>query len=117
MAKFRRTRLASSVSALSIAAACVAISAHAQELVLDTIYVTGEKSVRDQKDTASSVSVITAQELEKNRGKPDVSAAVAGTPNVVYGDNVGTPVIRGQDAQGPHNGAVAFFAVPFRARP
>lgn len=111
MARLHRRRLVQSASLLSIIAACAAVSVRAEDVVLDTIFVTGEKTTRNQKETASSVTVVTASDLEENRkGKSDIGAVVSGTPNIVYGDNVGTPVIRGQDAQGPHNGAVAFFA-------
>lgn len=107
------------VSALTLAAIS-STSAFAQDadasgsskgLVLDTLVITGEKVARDIKNTASSVTVITAKEIDKEKtGDTSVSEAVRGTPNVVYTDTVGAPVIRGQDTQGPNNGATAFFS-------
>ncbi|MFC3058635.1 TonB-dependent receptor [Paenirhodobacter populi] len=112
-----RGKLALSASLLSIVAAMSAPSAHAQEsspenvIVLDTISVTGEKVTRDLKETASSVTVISAEEIENQRaGKDDVRGVIAGTPNVIYADSVSTPIIRGQNTEGPHTGANAFFA-------
>lgn len=115
-----RRRLTQHVSLLSIAAACAAACAAsgalaqdeaATEMTLDPIVVTGEKVVRDRRQTASSVSVISGTEIAREHGDAaDVSTLIAETPNLIFSDNVGTPVIRGMDAQGPHNGAVAFFA-------
>lgn len=108
-----------SVSALTLAAIAItpAIAQDAQKadeskgLVLDTLVITGEKVARDIKNTASSVTVITAQEIAQQKtGDTSVAEAVRGTPNVVYTDTVGAPVIRGQDTQGPNNGATAFFS-------
>lgn len=108
-----------SVSALTLAAIS-ATPAFAQDvqktndskgLVLDTLVITGEKVARDIKNTASSVTVITAKEIWREKtGDTSVSEAVRGVPNVVYTDTVGAPVIRGQDTQGPNNGATAFFS-------
>ncbi|WP_112310969.1 TonB-dependent receptor [Pseudogemmobacter bohemicus] len=106
-------RLARGASLLSIIAALAAAPAHAQEepAELGTIYLTGEKQLRDLKGTASSVTLLTAEELAREKpGKDDVHDVLAGTPNVTYADNVSTPVIRGQNAEGPHTGATAFFA-------
>ncbi|WP_417675229.1 TonB-dependent receptor [Pseudodonghicola sp.] len=111
--------LAQGVSRLSLVAALAAMAAapaaaegrEDEIFALEPITVTGEKVDRDQKHTASSVSVISGKELEEEYpGKSDVNSVIADTPNLVFSDSVGTPVIRGQDAQGPHNGAVAFFA-------
>lgn len=115
MQQTTRARLARGVSLVSLAAALAAAPALAQdtarETMLDTVYVTGEKVVRNLKETASSVTVLGADDLAREKpGATDVSTAINGTPNVIYTENVGTPVIRGQDAQGPHNGANAFFA-------
>lgn len=79
--------------------------------VLKPIIVTGEKVARDMKKTASSVSVKSSKELEKEKtGDPTVSDAIKDIPNVVYTDNVSAPIIRGLDTQGPNTGATAFFA-------
>ncbi|TCQ78672.1 outer membrane receptor protein involved in Fe transport [Ochrobactrum sp. BH3] len=85
-------------------------SGESKTLVLDTLVITGEKVARDIKNTASSVTVITAKEIAKEKtGDSSVSEAVRGTPNVIYTDTVGAPVIRGQDTQGPHNGQNVFW--------
>ncbi|OYR16388.1 TonB-dependent receptor [Brucella grignonensis] len=85
-------------------------SGESKTLVLDTLVITGEKVARDIKNTASSVTVISAKEIAKEKtGDSSVSEAVRGTPNVVYTDTVGAPVIRGQDTQGPHNGQNVFW--------
>ncbi|WP_421565670.1 TonB-dependent receptor [Ochrobactrum sp. EDr1-4] len=108
-----------SVSALTLVAisATTAFAQDAQKtteskgLVLDTLVITGEKVARDIKNTASSVTVITGKEISRQKtGDTSVSEVVRGTPNVVYTDTVSAPVIRGQDAQGPNNGATAFFS-------
>lgn len=81
------------------------------ETTLEPIVVTGEKTRRSMKDTASSVSVKTKQEIEQEKaGNASVTEVLADVPNVVYPDSVSAPVIRGQDAQGPNTGATAFFA-------
>lgn len=113
-----RRRLTQRVSLISLLSALAAAPLHAQEqettgnaIVLDTVVVTGDNIARDLMETPSSVSVITATELEKEKpGKDEVRTVIQGTPNVLYTDNVSTPVIRGQDAQGPHTGGNAFFA-------
>lgn len=112
MPKSHRRRLTQGVSLIAI---LVAAPLHAQDaadtVTLDKVVITGDNITRDLMDTASSVSVLTAEELEKEKpGKQEVRSVLAGTPNVLYTDSVSTPVIRGQDAQGPHTGANAFFA-------
>lgn len=108
-----RRRLAPGVSLISLMAA---LPAHAQDVMgepvtLDRIVLTGEKLPRDLMQTPSSVTLITSAEIESEMaGRDEVRAVIAGTPNLIYTDSVSTPVIRGQDAQGPHTGANAFFA-------
>jgi outer membrane receptor protein involved in Fe transport len=115
------TKLAASLlrsaSALSILSLLAAGPALAQEtstgnaIVLDVITVTGEKVSRDLKDTASSVAIRTAKEIEKEKtGKSSVTEVVSDVPNVTYTETVGVPVIRGLDGQGPNTGAGAFFS-------
>lgn len=113
---FYRRRLTQGVSIITLLAALPAMPLHAQQaetgpIVLDTIIITGDNIARDLMETPSSVSVVTAEELEREKpGKDEVRTVIQGTPNILYTDNVSTPVIRGQDAQGPHTGANAFFA-------
>ncbi len=110
--------LARGVSMLAILAASPAlgqednaIAGREGTIVLDAITVTGENIERDMKDTASSVAVITAEQIRVNRtGDTSISEVINGTPNVVYPDTVSAPVIRGMDSQGPNTGAGAFFA-------
>jgi outer membrane receptor protein involved in Fe transport len=116
----RRTfgRLLSRASIVALAT-CSSVSAQAQEsseppedtevFELQEIIVTGEKVDRTIRETASSVSVITSENLEAKPSVADVRDAVEGTPNVLYPATVGAPVIRGQEAQGPNTGAGAFF--------
>lgn len=79
-------------------------------IVLEAITVTGEKVARDLRSTASSVEVIDSKTIAESPARPDVATLIADTPNVIYSENVSAPVIRGQDGQGPHTGANAFFA-------
>jgi len=108
-------RLRCGASTLALAVALAAPAARAQEgtapTLLDTIYLTGEKNLRDVKSTAASVSVFGEDEMEDQKaGKATVDEVIATTPNLIYPDNVSAPVIRGIDTQGPQNGSVAFFA-------
>jgi len=61
-------------------------------------------------ETASSVSVISAEDLAKKQSATSVADAIADTPNVVYTGTVGIPVIRGLNAEGPNSATSAFFA-------
>lgn len=112
------TPLLRGVSTLALSSLLAANPAFAQEdaaaagvTVLERITVTGEKVTRDQKDTASSVAVKTAEEIEKEKsGNATVTEVVSDVPNVTYTETVGIPVIRGLDGQGPNTGAGAFFS-------
>lgn len=104
-----------SLSAIAPAAAQEAVAsgpgASSNVFVLDTVTVTGEKVARDLKDTASSVAIKTAKEIEKEKtGAATVTEVLSDVPNVVYTETVGIPVIRGLDGQGPNTGAGAFFS-------
>ncbi|WLS10563.1 TonB-dependent receptor (plasmid) [Shinella sumterensis] len=78
--------------------------------VLEAITVTGEKVSRDMKSTASSVSIKTSREIDREKtGNATVSEVIADVPNVVYSDTVSAPVIRGQDSQGPLTGQGSFW--------
>ncbi len=80
-----------------------------QSSVLPSIIVTGEKVERGLKDTASSVNVLSPEDIRNKKGAASVSDAIKEVPNVLYTDTVGAPVIRGQDTQGPNFGSTAFF--------
>lgn len=111
-----RSALTLGVSVIALAAATAlptsgVLAQEANPVLLGPIVVTGEKVQRDLKDTASSVTVISGQEIEtEKRGKDEIRSVIAGTPNVIYADNVSTPIIRGMNSEGPHTGANAFFA-------
>ncbi|MCY1667675.1 TonB-dependent receptor [Rhizobium sp. SL86] len=79
--------------------------------VLAPILITGEKVTRDIRKTASSVSVKSSKDIEReDAGNTSVSEVISDVPNIVYPDSVSSPIIRGQDSQGPNTGATAFFA-------
>ncbi|MGX5776421.1 TonB-dependent receptor [Methylorubrum zatmanii] len=79
---------------------------------LEEISVSGEKITRPLQQTASSVSVLTREDIERDVNRNSVSDALLGTPNVNFpasGGLGGAPTIRGQDSEGPNSGATAFF--------
>ncbi|MFC6487525.1 TonB-dependent receptor [Nitratireductor sp. GCM10026969] len=104
------------VSALSLLSAFAA-PAFAQEAastsdrvtVLDVITVKGEGVERSIFDTATSVEVVTEEDIEEKVEAAHVSDVVRGIPNVLYTDTVSAPVFRGVDGQGPNFGSGAFF--------
>lgn len=105
-----------SVSVLAFATLFVS-EARAQQAGVDNtavelspIVVTGEKVERTLDQTAASVSVLTAKDIESQFGDNTVREVLAGTPNVVFLGTVGAPIIRGQDTQGPNSGSIAFLS-------
>lgn len=74
----------------------------------DTI-VKGERLDRKLSDTAASVDIIDDSDIELNPQHSSVKQSINGLPNVSTYGNVGAPVIRGQDTQGPNSRAGAFF--------
>lgn len=79
-------------------------------LSLDALVVTGEKQERQLRDTASSVSILTARDIgQRETGNASVAEAINDIANVTYTDSVGAPIIRGQDTQGPNNGQNVFW--------
>ena len=108
-------RLAASVSVtvlslLSSAAALAQDGGANGTTTLEAITVTGEKVSRDMKSTASSVSIKTSREIDREKtGKATVTEVIDDVPNVVYSDSVSAPIIRGQDTQGPLTGQNAFW--------
>ncbi|MHC5307713.1 TonB-dependent receptor [Bartonella sp. LJL80] len=78
--------------------------------VLAPVIITGEKINRDIRNTASSVTVISDEDIRTwNTGDSSVHEVINGTPNVIYTDTVSAPIIRGQDTQGPNNGQNVFW--------
>lgn len=111
-----RRSLLGGISSITLAGG-LAMPSVAQEPVEDettllpAIVVTGEKTARSLKDTASSVSVKTGREIDTEKtGNASVTEVISDVPNVVYPDSVSSPIIRGLDSQGPNTGATAFFA-------
>ncbi|WP_151883741.1 TonB-dependent receptor [Pseudomonas putida] len=85
-------------------------TAGSSQLVLTPVLVSGEKVERDLRNTASSVSVKSASEIDSLKtGNASVHEVLNDVPNVIYTDTVGAPIIRGQDTQGPNNGANVFW--------
>lgn len=80
-----------------------------ETILLPPVVVSGEKVRRSLQDTASSVTVLTADDIDEEVGATDLQDVLRGTPNVLYTDTVGAPVIRGVDTQGPNFGSGAFF--------
>lgn len=86
--------------------------AYGQEDVqeLDKVIVTGEKIERSVDETASSVAIISEEDLGKEADVRTVREAIKDIPNVTYASGVGqAPTIRGQDTGGANTGAFAFF--------
>ena len=72
------------------------------------IVVTGERTERSLKDTASSVVVMTARELEARPAR-EVEDLLAFVPNVQLGTGSQGPSIRGQDTTGALQALPAFL--------
>ncbi|WEX08018.1 TonB-dependent receptor [Chelativorans sp. AA-79] len=101
-----------SASALTILVAST-LSTSAQDqrnaTVLETITVTGENIIRSIFETASSVTVVTEEELEKNVQENTAKDVLNDVPNVFVPNTVGAGTIRGQAIEGPNTGATAFY--------
>lgn len=74
----------------------------------EEIVVTGERVPRSLKETASSVVVITAQEIDA-RAVDRVDQLLASVPNVQIGSGAEGPAIRGQDSTGVVRELFAFL--------
>lgn len=113
---FTRLMLSASIIALSAVSAAPVLAQDASANSATTtelapITITGEKVDRSIKKTASSVSVIDAKDIDKEKtGDSTVSEAILDVPNVVLTDTVSAPIIRGQDTQGPNTGSIAFLS-------
>lgn len=84
-------------------------AANERQASLDAIVVTGERIERSLRNTASSVTPITEDDIAEQTNHASVADLIANVPNVLYPDTVSAPVIRGQDTQGPNFGASAFL--------
>lgn len=79
--------------------------------VLGPIVVTGERIERSLRDTASSVAVYDAEDIEDRPGLDTADDVMERVPNVTTTGTSGlAPVVRGVDGTGPATGADAFFA-------
>ena len=74
----------------------------------DEIVVTGERVQRSVRDTASSVAVMTAREIEA-RSVDRVDQLLAAIPNLQLGSGTEGPAIRGQDSTGVVRELFAFL--------
>lgn len=106
--------LARGFSVLTFSTLLGATHAAAQEgsgrVDFEPIIITGEKVERDLKNTASSVTVKSGREIDREKtGSSTVTEVLNDVPNVIYTDSVGAPVIRGMDSQGPNNGQNVFW--------
>lgn len=77
-------------------------------LLLGDLRVSGERFERSVSQTASSVDVTTAEELNERAGSDSVRSVLELVPNVSVGDGTGH-TIRGQDTNGALQGADAFL--------
>jgi len=112
---FRRSAALAALLAASVSPAALAqdVSSAQPEASdrLEAIVVTGEKRDRTLMDTASSVSVTTAEEMLRRAGLETTGDLLAGIANLVSTEpgNL-APAVRGIDGTGPAEGADAFFA-------
>ncbi|EKV31851.1 TonB-dependent receptor [Caenispirillum salinarum AK4] len=71
----------------------------------------GTRSGETEFETAASVEVYTAEDLEERPGTDEVRDLFQKTPNVVdFGEGNFAPAIRGVDATGPASGGTGFIA-------
>ncbi|WP_426577069.1 TonB-dependent receptor [Xenorhabdus stockiae] len=78
----------------------------------DIITVTGEKTARSLQRTASSVTVISRQEIRNKPEATTIGGMLQGTPNVLYTSNTEAPSIRGIETNGPLVGGNTFLSKP-----
>lgn len=87
------------------------LAAEQDRFQIEPTTVTGEKTERTLQNTATSVSVLTDEDLREHPNITTLDNALSRMPNVL---DVGTgnfaPTIRGSDTTGPAEGVVAFIA-------
>ncbi len=89
----------------------VALSEKQNVTVLEPVTVTGEKTSRSLRDTASSVMVITDESLKDMPAVTTSNNVLDHIPNIVTVEpGNDAPAVRGVDGTGPASGANAFFA-------
>ena len=79
---------------------------------LDAIVITGEKSEKSLKNTASSVSVISGLDVESHPQEETIEEALIGVPNILYTSKTDAPIIRGVDTKGPVQAGNAYLSKP-----
>jgi outer membrane receptor protein involved in Fe transport len=86
-------------------------SSGADEETLSTVIVTAGKISRSLLDTPTSVSVLSARDLERRAGLMTSKDLLEYTPNIsVVGTGNQAPTVRGVDGTGAAKGADAFYA-------
>lgn len=114
MALKRCPRVKGGLQGLAITTSLVATGAFAQDTdsgyYLGTLVLTGGNQDLTVKDTATSVDVVDAYEIERDIENATVQEAIKTVPNVYFPSTTGAPVIRGQQTQGPNEGMAAFMA-------
>jgi len=105
-----RPYLLSSIAVLASVPISAACAQDRGASSVDEIVVTGEKSNRSLRDTASSVSVVTDEDAERMGvyGTNELLDRMTNLVNVKPGNSA--PTVRGIDGTGPATGTDAFFA-------
>ncbi len=89
----------------------VAQAAEAPAIDVEEIVVTAERTNRSLRDTATSVQVMTAEDIARAAGIQSIYDVLGDIPNVVANRTANNaPAVRGIDGGGPAIGANAFFA-------
>lgn len=105
-----RSLLQNSVFSLAVLAAGQAHAGEDAPAGDSDIVVTGERTQRTLKETAASVVVKTAAEVDRLGGAYSIDDVIGRTPNLVSNRPSSTaPAIRGLDGTGPALGGDAFF--------
>lgn len=92
-----------------VAALLASAAAEAADLQPEEIVVTGERVARSTQETAASVSVTTAADLERQAAPDRIEQVLALVPNIQLGSAGEGPAIRGEDSTGVLQGADAFL--------
>jgi outer membrane receptor protein involved in Fe transport len=78
----------------------------------EKIIVYGQKVARSLQETASSVVVLSADDINDNADQATVAEILRGIANFNYAGNTDAPVIRGTDTKGPVSAGNAYLAKP-----
>ncbi|MEM8986981.1 MAG: TonB-dependent receptor [Pseudomonadota bacterium] len=84
-----------------------ALNAAASAELTDIIVVRGQRLVRSEFETPSSVNVFTEEDLRRTPGAGDINNLLDFTPNITIGAGNQAPTIRGTDSNGPLSGTDA----------